>query len=1049
MTVWSQPRVDMAQGLDAKPQRNGSIPDYYTLLGLDLRADASAVEQALARCQSQWSSGTRNPKTRHTFQSYLEQVPQIRQALLAGSDARARYDAELAASRRSERDALMGQLRRKVRLRAAKGGLAPADRALLSREALRLGLTQSDLDELTLGLPSLPDDPAARDDGDDGPAREALDPSAQWQIRITLEHLAKRDLYHALDVPRDASGAVIASRADAERKRWMHKTQVTAEKTAWLEAITYAQSHLLNPESRRRYDRTLDLEAEEAFLGVLRFTLEGLTALDEATARILIEEALSLGVAATRAERLMARQCRVAGVVRTAAVPLSPSAPFAIDAGPRAVRCRSCGRGVDLDQAIKRGDPSKAACPSCKASLRWSCPNCGQGRWIDEAACGCGFAQGAIEAVEQGLEAAEHAFKARDYATALDRLMQVQALAPRHPEGRRAERRVRQRLAEISRLRAEYDLERSRDALVAAREVLREWSKLVEPLNPEVEAAMDGLNRELRKALALAARARNSLPGDPSGAADLLRQSLAIASDLPEAREALRRVPPPSPRDLVVEFKGESLVLHWTAPAPDGLGPLQFRAVRKRGGLPASSVDGHIIALTGESEVIDPHPPSGESVGYAVFGHRGEAESAAGAFAGPFLIMLDASDVKVETLAGEVHLSWTPPQGSIGVRVQRKEGVPPSGPTDGTTVEAIRDRAIDAGLNPDRTYHYGIYALYPGGAGKVRAARGVFVSAWPQAAQDAVRELTAHAEPDGRVRLTWPPPARGQVRIVRTDKPIGRARGEPLSLAEAKAIPGIWLATDQEGAAHDPAPPSHGACHYTALNYWSGVFAVGPEVAYARLPDPADLRAARPAPGGKVQLRWKWNAPGADTLVLLKPGGPPAGPDDPQAVVALVTELDYLRQGFHAVPLPTGPSAPWHARVYHVSKVDGERIVSPGADPSARAEVPPPGPDITLRYELKRRRWPGTGWRLTLITEPPDAPLPPTALVANLRRPPVAADDGILVDRFPAAHGGEVFLIRTDLDLGRHHLRLFPDPLADPSGLIHVQIRHPDARHGR
>jgi hypothetical protein len=58
------------------------VPDYYAMLGVEPGADRAAVEAALARQQPIWSSGTRNPKNKHTYQSYLDQIPAIRQALL-------------------------------------------------------------------------------------------------------------------------------------------------------------------------------------------------------------------------------------------------------------------------------------------------------------------------------------------------------------------------------------------------------------------------------------------------------------------------------------------------------------------------------------------------------------------------------------------------------------------------------------------------------------------------------------------------------------------------------------------------------------------------------------------------------------------------------------------------------------------------------------------------------------------------------------------------------------------------------------------------------
>ena len=122
------------------------------------------------------------------------------------------------------------------------------------------------LDRLTRLIPVLIEAAARRamdEQSDVEPPADVLDPSTRRQIRSALEHLGCRDLYDALGLPRDAPASVIAARADEERQRWMRKAQVTAEKTAWLEIISHAQSHLTSPKARARYDRTLTLEAEE------------------------------------------------------------------------------------------------------------------------------------------------------------------------------------------------------------------------------------------------------------------------------------------------------------------------------------------------------------------------------------------------------------------------------------------------------------------------------------------------------------------------------------------------------------------------------------------------------------------------------------------------------------------------------------------------------------------------------------------------------------------------------------------------------------------
>src|ERR1700677_651487 len=107
------------------------VPDYYARLGVDPRAERTEIEAALKRLQPAWSMGTRNPKTRHANQLYLDEIPALRKALLSDPTSRAAYDAELAVAQLQERERKLDELQRRVRLRAAKGGLAAADRGLL------------------------------------------------------------------------------------------------------------------------------------------------------------------------------------------------------------------------------------------------------------------------------------------------------------------------------------------------------------------------------------------------------------------------------------------------------------------------------------------------------------------------------------------------------------------------------------------------------------------------------------------------------------------------------------------------------------------------------------------------------------------------------------------------------------------------------------------------------------------------------------------------------------------------------------------------------
>ncbi len=1017
------------------------VADYYAMLGTDPNADRSELESALTRCQPAWSSGTRNPKTKHTFQSYLDQIPEIRRTLLGDPVARAAYDAELKAAKRAGRESRLDELQRLVRLRSARGGLSASDRSMLRTQAARLGLGTDDLDALIESVPPRPEAPAEVEAAE--PPPDVLDAVARKQIRVALDHLRRSDLYDALGVTRDAPAAEIADRADAERRRWMQKTQVTAEKTAWLEVISHAQSHLGSPPARARYDRTLALAAEERLGESIAFALEGLARLDLGTRAVLIDEAAGIGIGPDRAETLIARRCRTMGVARDAAPALILTS---IDP-PRPLRCRSCSAVTDF--ANVSGPSSRPECRRCGAPLRWSCPACKRAHWVDEPRCACGFPIEHREPLVRHFEAARHAHRARELPEALEHLRRVQHYAPNHAGARKAVETVRRMMAEAEAARSSFQAARSGRNLVAARDAALAWGRLVPPDSPEFLAAHDDVARGIGMARSLAARARASEADDPRAARGLYEKALAIAADLDDAREGLLRSPPEPPSGLVVEPEADRIRLRWAPPPADVLGPVRFRVVRKRRGVPVQPNDGAVVAETAEAECEDRGIRPGESAGYAVFAVRGEVISKSGAVAGPIDHLPEVADLRVEARSGEVALTWILPDRASGVRVVRNDRRRPAHDRDGEPVAALPGGAVDRGLQDDRAYHYAVYATYPGPGGSDRVSPGAAAIAVPHPPVEAIPAPTLSPGTDGRVRLSWPPPGRGAVLLIRTPRPIPFGPGDRLPAGSTASWEGEWLDVTDGGHAEDPAPPPIGVCYYTPILSGSGGITVGHPARYSCVADPSELRAVRAGNGGRVHLRWRWSPQGTESRVVARAGSPPQGADDPEGIAARVSDEEYSRLGYFAITLPAGVKGPWHLAVFSVAAVGGEEVVSPGLDPSARTVVPGPNPEVTVSYIIRRPNFPGRPWSLTFRTDPAGAPIPPTALVAHPRTVPLSLDDGEILAHFPATRDGESFVIPPNLDLHRRRARVFADPRADPDGLPPIRIRHPEGNPTR
>ena len=133
----------------------------------------------------------------------------------------------------------------------------------------------------------------------------------------------------------------------------------------------------------------------------------------------------------------------------------------------RLLRCRACAGVTDYGQAA-RGGAKGAECRHCRASLRWDCPLCRRQYWVDEPRCACGFRLADRDPLIRHFEAAQHAFKARDFETAVTHLKRVQDFAPTHVGARKGIEKVQQRLVELDRVTAEFETAMAGARLVAA-----------------------------------------------------------------------------------------------------------------------------------------------------------------------------------------------------------------------------------------------------------------------------------------------------------------------------------------------------------------------------------------------------------------------------------------------------------------------------------------------------------------------------------------------------------------------------------------------------
>lgn len=280
-------------------------------------------------------------------------------------------------------------------------------------------------------------------------------------------------------------------------------------------------------------------------------------------------------------------------------------------------------------------------------------------------------------------------------------------------------------------------------------------------------AAVRADNRRLAALLGEAAGLEES--GRIEDAAACYLRAAAMASDEPRIDAALQRCPPPPPRDLEAEVRGNQVELRW-APAATSVGALSYRVVRvsAAGCTPVCEV-----AHGPRSHAVDAGPPLGEEIGYEVRTVRDGRVESAPVTSPPRRVVPDAGDLAVVSDRHGVAGSWRVPEGAVAVRVTRREERPGQGPGEEITIPGGGTRFRDSDVAGDRWYEYRVACGYREPSGRVAWSAGrltaVFAGRWPQPVTEVQAEATAAG--DG-VRLRWKSPGEGSVLVLDAASPV-------------------------------------------------------------------------------------------------------------------------------------------------------------------------------------------------------------------------------------------------------------------------------------
>jgi hypothetical protein len=522
--------------------------------------------------------------------------------------------------------------------------------------------------------------------------------------------------------------------------------------------------------------------------------------------------------------------------------------------------------------------------------------------------------------------------------------------------------------------------------LRAAEQVLAASSS-AEPGQAEARALVEAAHTKVEQLVRGAVAAIEAQREDD--AARMLDEAVRIAADDDDIAARRRGVPPSPPRSLhATEARGQ-VRLSWSPPvaATDGM---RFRIVRNDGRVPSGPQDGTVIATTAEQRGTDTDPPVARQLRYAVYATVDERTWSRPAVV-ELIVAPSVTDVVMSVAEDRVTGKWSRHRSVSAVRVRRTVGRPPSGPGDGTPVEATTDSFVDRAIREGEDYFYSFVAVYTDDRHREVPAEMVVASATPRAPGAAVEGLTVTpvsvTKAGSRVRISWPTVRNTEVRLRCADRRPAWDVGEAISVAQldtyGREIPGPQ-AVDGGDTVVEADVPS-GRQVYVAFAIGGTGAIVGRAVTMGVVEPVRQLSAQRQ--GAQAQLSWVW--PDDVGLVeLVWTGG------DGTVLTRRVTKAEYTASGCVVPVGVTGGTA----------RVSAVAVGSDGETASPPMKVTVAGRPLSVSYRIVRPD--GLRNRLSrqrfveLSADGGCAGLDLVVVVAESIAMPLRPDQGTVVNRF-------------------------------------------------
>ncbi len=232
----------------------------------------------------------------------------------------------------------------------------------------------------------------------------------------------------------------------------------------------------------------------------------------------------------------------------------------------------------------------------------------------------------------------------------------------------------------------------------------------------------------------------------------------------------------------------------------------------------------------------------------------------------------------------QISLSWTNPTDAdlAGVKILRKTGNAPTGPTDGTLAyQGTGTSQIDTGLTNGTTYYYRAFTYDE----VPNYSSGMTASGTPAAGPDTTPPGNVSGftptPGDSQISLTWTNPTDADFAGVKILRKIGSAPTGPTD--GTVAYQGSGTNQVDTGLTNGTTYYFRAFAYDAVPNYSSGVTVSGTPAAGADITAPGDVSGLTATVGdGQISLTWAnpTDADFAGVKILRKTGSAPTGPTD-------------------------------------------------------------------------------------------------------------------------------------------------------------------------